>query len=204
MVEGQKAARILLRIVCARRSQVAASSNRLLKLQQPAVGDGGAIPEHFVVKHVVAAAEEIGPVAGLGDFEQAVVVAVQPEQPVHHALERFGIFGEQAPVLVLAHVEIECQHGPEAAVDGADAAHAAVVRHARVEAHVGRNLAVGREVVEERAQRGHLRRADVRVRQVDRADDGDRAVARPDAAIVDVRAGDFVVGERAGGEAQSA
>ena len=112
---------------------------------------------------MVAAAEQVGPIARFGNFEKYIVVAVERPQPIHHAAEAFCIFMQQVEVAGFAHVGMERDDCPQRAVDGTDTAHAAVVGRAVIESHVCRHLAVGREMVEERAQRGLLRGTDFRI-----------------------------------------
>ena len=134
--------------------------------QDAPVADIGAIPEDLIVKHVVAAAEKIGPVARLGDFEQAVVVRILRAQPVHDGLQPVGVAVEERKVAAFERVVVERDHHPEAAVDGSDAPDPGIIRYAVVDADIGRDLPVGRGGVEQRLERGDLGRDDVLILQV--------------------------------------
>jgi hypothetical protein len=123
--------------------KISSTRTRILphQLEDPAVADIGAIPEHLVIKHIVTAAEEIGPIAGFGNFEQGIVVAVMRAEPVHDGLEPVGVAVEQRMVAGAHGVVVHRDDEPEAAVDRTDAAHAGVVGLAIVNAHIGGDLA---------------------------------------------------------------
>ncbi len=150
----------------------------LLVFGEAAEADVGAIPEDFVVAEVVAAAEEIGPVARLGDFDEAVVVAVVGAEPVHDALEAGGVVVEEGDFAGVRDVVIHRDDEPEAAVDGADAADAGVFGRAVGEADVGGNE--DGDGVEERAERRALAVADIGLGHLDGLHDGETAVAWAD------------------------
>src|SRR5687768_1253947 len=101
---------------------------------------------------MVAAAKQIGPVAGFRDFEQSVVIAVERAEPVHHALESRAVLSEKVEIASLPNIGVQSDDRPQPAVDGADAADAAVIRRAIINAHVGGYLAVGSNVAENGSQ----------------------------------------------------
>src|SRR5690606_2507103 len=172
------------------------------KLEQPADADIATVPEHFVVENVVAAAEEIRPIARLGDLEQAIVVAVMRAEPVHRALQPARVFAKEIEIPRSLEGVVEGDDHPEAAVDRTDVAHAGVVRLAVVDPDIGGNLAVRRRRLEQRVERAAMAGLHLRIVEIEGVDDRDRAVTGPDRAIVRVGAGHAVVIERARGETE--
>ena len=82
------------------------------ELQHTPETEIAAIPKHLIVKYIVAATEEIGPVPGLRYLQQRIVVAVVSAQPIHRGLKPLHVVAKKVEVVRPRYIRVEGDDEP--------------------------------------------------------------------------------------------